>query len=392
MFQGVTPDNHLAAVKALLSIPTPTKVIISTAFMNKAGFFQLSEKITPVAGVTTLLAGIRNGITSAQGMQASIDSGVTTYAVDTGTRNVIFHPKIYFARNNNEARLILGSANLTLGGLNGNIEASVSMVLDMAVQHDADLVSDIEAKVAAMIAEYPQHVFVVPDAAMVADLLKSGRLVDESIKRPPTPGGSSGDRDLDAIPKMVLKTVFIKPPVVEAPPASAPVPVVAVAPGLPAAVVVVPPAAPPATILEEVWESSPLTRRYLTIPTGANTNATGSMLFTKGTYEIDQRHYFRDVVFNGLPWVADTNPGKTHFERASGFFRLIIRNVDYGVFELRVSHNTSTTSAAYLQSNSMTQLHWGAARSLIARPDLLDRTLTLYKDKAKPDQFVIEID
>lgn len=393
LFQGVTPETHLAAVQHVLAIPNPQTVIFSTAFMNRGGLLQIGESLKRVAAVTTIIAGIRNGITSAQGLLAALEFGCTAFAVDTGSRNVIFHPKIYYARNVSAARLVMGSANLTIGGLNSNIEASVTMTLDLGVKDDADFVADVEAKIAGMRADYPEHVFNVANAAAVALLLEAGRVVDESIVAAPTPGGSSGNRDLDTIPKMKLKTLPIKRPATlpaaaaHATPAPAPV-----APAAGAAVAPVP-AAPVRDQLSLVWESRPLTRRYLTIPTGATTNPTGSMLFTKGVMDgIDQRHYFRDEVFKGLNWHLDTVPGKEHMERAEARFGLIIRDVDYGVFTLRLSHNTRTGTAAYKQSNSMTQLHWGEARPLVAREDLLDRTMFLYRDETDPDLFVLEID
>jgi HKD family nuclease len=392
LFQGVTSETHLEAVRHLLALPNPEEIIFSTAFMNRGGLLQIRAALEPVAGVTTIIAGIRNGITSAQGLLAALEFGCTALAVDTGSRNVIFHPKIYFARNATAARLVLGSANLTIGGLNSNIEASVTMMLDLSLKDDADFVADIRAKIAGMRADYPEHVFTVPDAAAVAVLLEAGRVVDESIVAAPTPGGSSVNRDLDTIPRMKLKTQPMKRPAM--PPAPA-VAALAAMPAAPAAapVVVSVPAASVRDHLALVWESRPLTRRYLTIPTGANTNPTGSMLFTKGAMDdIDQRHYFRDEVFGGLGWHHDTALGKEHMERAEAQFRLIIRDVDYGVFTLRLSHNTRTDTAAYEQSNSMTQLHWGEVRPLVAREDLLDRTMYLYRDETDPGLFVLEID
>lgn len=387
LFQGVTPETHLAAVRHVLALPSPKEVIFSTAFMNRGGLAQIRETLLPVAGVTTIIAGIRNGITSAQGLASSIGYGCRTMAVDTGSRKVIFHPKIYFARNATAARLVLGSANLTVGGLSSNIEASITMALDLAHKDDADLVDDVRQKIAGMIADYPDHVFRVPDAAAVDRLLQAGRVVDETITPAPTPGGSSENRDLDTIPKMRLKTPPSKrPPVPAAPPPAPPVPAV-----VPAVAPV--PAAPVRDQLALVWESKPLTRRYLTIPTAEGTNPTGSMLFTKGALDdIDQRHYFRDDVFAGLDWHHDATPGKEHMERAEAQFRLVIRDVDYGVFALRLSHNSLTDTPAYEQRNSMTQLHWGQARPLIAREDLLDRIMSLYRDETAPDMFVLEID
>lgn len=115
------------------------------------------------------------------------------------------------------------------------------------------------------------------------------------------------------------------------------------------------------------------------------------MLMKKGAFDnIDQRHYFRDDVFPNLNWQVD--PSKPHLERAIAQFRVVIKDVDYGTFALRLSHNTDTNSASYKQKNSMTSLHWGEARELIAKEDLLDRILSIYADTKTADQFTLEID
>lgn len=380
LFQGITPETHLAAVRDVLMINDPQDIILSTAFMNQGGLLQIQDALRPVAAATTIIAGIRNGITSAQGLLTALEFGCTVFVVDTGSRDVIFHPKIYYSQSSTEARIVLGSANLTIGGLNSNIEASVVMALDLNSKDNADLVSDIRSKISGMRADYPQHVFQVTNAEGVALLLKTDRVVDESIVTAPRPSGLSDNRDLDTIPKMKLKTRPIRHPIIS--PISKEI--VATTPVS---------ASPAGDQLFLVWKSLPLTRRYLTIPNGPNTNPTGSMLFTKGAMaDIDQRHYFRDHVFNDLDWHYDTANSRKHLERAEAQFRLIIRNIDYGVFTLRLSHNTRTDTKAYKQNNSMTQLHWGKVRSLVARKDLLDRTMYLYRHKTEQNLFVLEID
>ena len=153
---------------------------MSVAFMNERGLSVLNDALAPVAPLTTLLTGIRNGITSAQGLQKSLEIGCTTYAVDTGSRAVIFHPKIYFSRNNNEARLIIGSSNLTIGGLNSNIEASLFLTMELSEPDNAALVAELEGKIDDMIAEYDEHVFLVSDNSLIQRLLDGGvaRLVE----------------------------------------------------------------------------------------------------------------------------------------------------------------------------------------------------------------------
>ena len=387
LLQGVTQDNHLAAVRNMLRIPNPERVIMSVGFMNEGGLLALEAALSPVAELTTIVAGIRNGITSAQALSKSLEIGCITYAVDTGSRDVLFHPKVYFSRNPDEARLVIGSANFTTGGLNSNIEASLRMEIELDEPGNATFVADLEAKIDGMIAEYPRHVFRVTDNAMVERLLDSGRVVDESERPAPTTPGSSRSRDLDTVPRMNLHS---RPLTRRRP---APFPRVLEDATTPEPPVPAGASAPVRERLTLVWQSNLLSRRHLTIPTGATTNQTGSMLFGKGAMaDIDQRHYFRDEVFAGLNWQFDTVQRIRHMERAEARFQLVIRDVNYGVFTLRLSHNSRTDTRAYEQGNSMTQVHWGEARQIVAREDLLDRTMYLYRDGVDNGLYVLEID
>ena len=116
------------------------------------------------------------------------------------------------------------------------------------------------------------------------------------------------------------------------------------------------------------------------------------MLLKKGAFkDIDQRIYFRDQVFAHLIWIKDLPARTAHIERASEKFALVIKNVNCGVFNLELSHNTRIDSA-YLVNQSVTSIHWGDAKKEIAKDDLLDRTLSLYRSDAIPPEFTIEID
>ena len=267
-----------------------------------------------------------------------------------------------------------------MGGMRTNIEASVMQDFDTAEQDNVAFLDDLEAKLNAMIVDYPQHVIRAVDAAQLVNLQRSGRLLDERKARPPEAAGASADRSLDTVPIMALKTAPIRLPRPTPPPAPP------VAPAAPAAMVA-------RERLEQVWESNGLTRRHLNIPDGENTNPTGSMLLGVGAWDgIDQRHYFHDQVFSGLEWIADAAPRTAHIERAEASIRLIIKDVDYGVHTLQISHNTKTDTAAYEQRNSMTSLHWGDARTLIAHEDLLGRVLRLFRATDDLTRFTLEID
>jgi hypothetical protein len=79
-----------------------------------------------------VFAGIRNDTTSYQGLARLHGIVRQLYTVDTGSRTVIFHPKLYLVRAVERARLVIGSANLTVAGLNNNIEAGMLLDFDLA--------------------------------------------------------------------------------------------------------------------------------------------------------------------------------------------------------------------------------------------------------------------
>ena len=372
LIQGIADDNHESAIKHLLALPNPQCITIAVAFLTARGLSGIRQAIAQVSSRTTVFVGIRNGITSAQGLSSLLQLSCSIYAVDTGSRSLLFHPKIYAARSPQEARLIVGSANLTRGGLLSNIEASLCLTLPLYDSANATFVADLESQLYGMISEYPDHVTSISDDPTIQMLLDSGRLVDEDTVVPPTPTSSVHQSDPPRV--MPLKTSFthstVGPRSISAANRST---------SIPSSI------SPPSQL---IWQSGPLSRRALNIPDGPATNATGSMFFTKGPMgNIDQRHYFRDEVFKHLDWRRD--PSTPHYERATAQFQIVIAGVDYGTFELALSHNTRTDSAAYIQSNSMTQVHWHNARPLVAHENLLDRTMYLYKTAR---QFILEID
>ena len=375
LLQAVNNEDHLAPAKEVFGLTGLTSATISTAFMTASGLTLLQDVLEPIAANTRIFVGIRNGITTVQSIQKALEIGCETFMVDTGSRQRIFHPKLYYSKSPERAKLLLGSANLTMGGLRTNIEASVLQDFDPTA--DVEFLAEIDRKLNALTADYPDHVIRAVDNTQLADLQRAGRLIDERRALPPEPSGSSADRALDTVPKMVLHTNPIR--------LTRPIkpPVAPIAPAAPVA----------RERLEQVWESNGLTRRHLNIPTGANTNPTGSMLLGIGAWEgIDQRHYFRDDVFEALNWTPDPSPSRSHIERAEAKIRLIVKDVDYGVHAMHLSHNTRTDTRAYEQRNSMTGLHWGDAKPIVAKEDLLDRALKLFRETDDPTRFTLEID
>lgn len=383
ILQAVTTANHADAIRTLLELPKPTQIVVSVAFARTTGLEAVQANITPLAENTRFFVGIRNDITSIQAIKQLLALKLDLYAVDTGSRHVIFHPKLYLATNATDAIAIVGSANMTYSGLHNNIEVSTRMALNFAKNPaDKEFVDTIVTAFDTMLATHPKHVFKIRDEKHAIQLFEEGRLADETVVIAPTSGSSVKKGDRDDLPPMNLTRINRPHPLkIKATPAKL------AAPPKPAAAKI----RPIKGIKYLVWESKPLSERDLNIPKGRNTNPTGSMGFKKGLYEdIDQRHYFYDEVFKDLTWSPDGPDSKKI--RAQAKIELVIKNISYGVFELSLAHSTDTESASYKQGNMMTHLHWGDAKPLIAKQDLLGRSLYLYRKDSTPPEFMIEID
>jgi hypothetical protein len=382
ILQAITSSNHANAVRWLLRLQKTTQVLISVAFIQEDGIDALRKTIIPLATKVKFFVGIRNGITSVQAIRRLLAMHGEVYAVDTGSRSPIFHPKLYLAANAKQARVVIGSANVTWAGMYDNIEASIVMQLDLLNAGDKRFVEEILGALAEMLRNHPQHVFLIRNRRHANELFRSGRLADEDVIPAPNAIGRVEKGVRDRLPRMNLirgprhptRISLAKTPVEASRRPGVRLPVGA---------------APVARYL--VWKSNALTRRDLNIPHGTRTHATGSMGLKKGAFTaIDHRHYFREQVFPDLAWTRERRP-KT-WERADARFELVVKNLNYGFFNLTLSHNTNKRSVSYRQKNFMTHLHWGDAKKHIAKPDLLGRTMCLYRKDVSPPEFMIEID
>ncbi|MDE0077827.1 MAG: phospholipase D family protein [Caldilineaceae bacterium] len=205
LLQRVTFDNHFEAVKQILENPHPDRVILCVAFMSESGISSLADLLAPIAEQTIIVAGIRNDITSAQGLKKSIQLGCQTYVANTNLPKAMFHSKMYFSRSASEARLLIGSANLTKSGLFYNIEASVFMTMYMDDAEDKNFTSDFEGRIDNMIAEYKDNILQISNDSEVEGLLESGLVIDEEKGSDLAMSDSLEKPISDTMPQMKLK-------------------------------------------------------------------------------------------------------------------------------------------------------------------------------------------
>lgn len=390
IFQGFTKETHLNAFQRLFEVQDIKKVMVSVAFVSENGVSHIESNLRKYAACTTIFAGIRNDITSYQGLTKLHDLGCKLYTVDTGSRHILFHPKLYLVSGAKSARLLIGSANLTVGGLNNNIEAGMFLDLSLTNADDKIIVNEVESLLESLPEEYPEHIQLVGKPSILEEMLNTGRLVDEMFISAPKPVTSvHGGSNNDAVSRIKLKISALR--------SASKKPKAALKKQQPLTPIKVIKTKPvPVSIgveYEMVWESKALTERDLNVPSRNNTHATGSINLDKGLLEgdVDQRHYFREIVFSSLSWTP-TKSKSSSVEESYAKFQLVLKGISYGEFDLRIAHSTDKESKTYKQNNAMTRLSWGSMKEYVSKPDLIGRSLTLYRDKGDPTRFVLEID
>ena len=198
-----------------------TEFRAAVAFVKRSGTKHIAEHIHEFAqnSHVEIIVGINHCGTSADGLMDLLG------AVKPDDRIFVFHnllpftfhPKIYLFKCPTAAEVLIGSGNLTEGGLFTNYEATLRLTLDLtdpdqasvleSIEHALDEWSDISSGLA--------HVL---DHDFLEYLISAGLVPSEAISAPEM-GESSGSSSSTAKKKGTLDLPFIAASVPAAPPA-----------------------------------------------------------------------------------------------------------------------------------------------------------------------------
>lgn len=382
--QRIDEGSFEDIVKDILK-KTHSKAFYYSAFLRKESVLELEELLKNEENFSAVI-GVRNGTTSFQGLEALQTTGVKLYVVDTGSAMTIFHAKslLVVDEENNLAYAVFGSSNFTPGGFYRNIESNVYLELDLNNEEDFKFYSDFISSHENLVENNnnSDNVLLISDVSSINDFLLDGRVVDETKHKIKTSVGKSSILT-DTIKLMKLqptrkhsaKTSNKKVQVTDSLAEERKFTI--------------------ATdsllgTVKEVWKSKPLKERDLSIPSKPGTNPTGSMLMKRGEYNIDQQSYFYDEVFSNLKW--STQPSKkSYFQFADAKFHILIEGIEFGSYTLTLKYDERTDTTSYKQSQPNVSLSWGEAGSVIKNPNLLGKTMFLYRVEDKVDEYLIEI-
>lgn len=133
--QGYNLEENTSAAKELIELFNSDKYDKFTclvAFASYGGITALSPHILRAKGngvKIKIILGVDQKCTSKEALEEVLSWGVDAYIYYTLNTN-IFHPKVYLFENSDFYTLIVGSNNLTEGGLVRNVECSL-LVQDM---------------------------------------------------------------------------------------------------------------------------------------------------------------------------------------------------------------------------------------------------------------------
>ncbi|MCI0447090.1 hypothetical protein L0152_28275, partial [bacterium] len=269
--------------------------------------------------------------------------------------------------------LIVGSNNLTEGGLYTNYEAANWTSFNLK-----------EDRQAYEETKYSLHKFIEPSGPTVQPLTKElidrlaekeiviSEKVRKTIERDNLEATKSGQPEIS--PKKQRPALPFSSESIPTPPRLQTKREIK----QPVEKIVYPPSSPEVE-MRLVWRKEDLPSSDVQIPTEKTTNVTGGLRLTQANWEvndqvIDQTSYFRNEILGGLEWTMGINPPKKR-ETTIISCKVVILNKDYGVQKFVISHKPSGEAG---QRNYTTMLHWGEMGQIIQEQNLVGKTLFLY--------------
>lgn len=167
----------------------------AVAFVKRSGTKHIAPALAAFARTRAveIIAGIDHGGTSTEGLQDLLDAVTPTGRVIVFHNRLpfTFHPKVYLFKSSVAADVMVGSGNLTEGGLFTNYEAAARFSLDLAEPRDVALLSSVERTLDAW-ADLSAGTALVLDNVLLARLTVSGLSPSEADA--PAPDGKERDR------------------------------------------------------------------------------------------------------------------------------------------------------------------------------------------------------
>lgn len=132
-------SKHLGEVLSELTDEDWKNFYCIVAYAKHNGVLRIEPLLKKLKRKSTLckfVVGIDQKNTSFEALQLLCESADELYIYHNEDANTTFHPKMYFFEGENTAKVIIGSHNLTTGGLYTNNEQSIVYTMDLNYEED----------------------------------------------------------------------------------------------------------------------------------------------------------------------------------------------------------------------------------------------------------------
>lgn len=165
-----------------------TEFRAAIAFVKRSGTKHIHDPLhafnSRASTSVRISIGVDKGGTSLEGASDLLDAvGTKGHIWVFKNSNALYHPKIYLFKNDSAADVIVGSVNLTQGGLYENYEGSVRVELDLSNNADKKFLESIEAALDYWITPTTDNVCIPLTDALLTVLATAGDLPTETESR-----------------------------------------------------------------------------------------------------------------------------------------------------------------------------------------------------------------
>lgn len=334
---------------------------IATAWAKRSGLSRIANSVTVLVGrggTAEAIIGIDEGGASLEGLQLAAELFRPVHVFhDPGPRT--FHPKLYVTESQTTATAIVGSGNLTKGGLFTNYEAAFALELDLASEDDAQTLASLREYYEQLLAsgaacqplddDLIQHLSEVAvissESAQNRGLQRRRARRQESVFGTTVTGlaGAPAPQIAPAEEDEADEDVAARIPA----PTDEPV-------GEEQAVLPEPPD------VAAIWWKR-LSASDAQHPPGAGSAVTGVLRLSKAGHPINWRTYFRRDFFGESEWRPRSVSGRAG-EETFVDFAVTVLGRDVGSVTLRIDHAPHREAD---QDNVPTVLHWGELAPLL---------------------------
>jgi len=355
-------------IHAVAADPALTNLDVVVAWAKRSGLSRVEDDLEVISarpGRARMIVGIDEGGATRQGLTLARALFDTVHVFhDRAGRT--FHPKVYLGWGDTTALLLVGSHNLTAGGVYFNYE--IGLVCELALPGDAPLFTDVQQYIARLHGDASACKQLTDD--VLAELIANPRyrVDDEDTRHTPAVAGAPEELDAEVdvetkpdppgwSPSIFGGSAEAKKPDPGTAVKKASAAKKAAATKKAAAGRAPPPGPVPtaAAAVQKRWFKRMSYSDAQQQKTAA-TNVKGVLTLGKAGHPIDQTTYFRTDFFAPLAWSATNTPNGVK-ESATVSANVFVNGTQIGQYDLTIDHADSRIAG---QGNTPTWLHWDA--------------------------------